>query len=114
MITKQYTITSAQGLHARPATTLIRLVKNFKSIVNIQKGGKTVRLNSMINLLSLTIKGGETITITKHGVPVAKLVPPSPQSRVSVQESIDAFREYRKGLRLNGLFIRELIEEGRH
>ncbi len=80
MITKQYTITSAQGLHARPATTLIRLVKNFKSIVNIQKGGKTVRLNSMINLLSLTIKGGETITITIDG-----------EDEINAAEALDTF-----------------------
>ncbi len=80
MITKQYTITSAQGLHARPATTLIRLVKNFKSVVNIQKGAKTVRLNSMINLLSLTIKGGETITITMEG-----------EDEINAAEALDTF-----------------------
>jgi phosphocarrier protein HPr len=67
MIVKDYMITSPQGLHARPATTLIRLAKNFKSIINIQNGGKTTRLNSMINLLSMTIKGGDTITVTING-----------------------------------------------
>ncbi len=80
MITKQYTITAAQGLHARPATTLIRLVKNFKSVVNIQKGGKTMRLNSMINLLSLTIKGGETVTITIEG-----------EDEINAAEALDGF-----------------------
>jgi phosphocarrier protein HPr len=67
MITKEYTITSPQGLHARPATALIRLVKNFISVISIQKGEKITRLNSMINLLSMTIKGGETITIIIEG-----------------------------------------------
>ena len=67
MITKAYTITSPQGLHARPATALIRLVKNFISVISIQKGDKITRLNSMINLLSMTIKGGETITIIIEG-----------------------------------------------
>ena len=67
MITKDYIILSPQGLHARPATTLIRLVKTFQSVISIKKGEKTVRLNSMINLLSLTIKGGETITIIIDG-----------------------------------------------
>ncbi len=80
MITKQYTITAAQGLHARPATTLIRLVKNFKSVVSIQKGGKTVRLNSMINLLSLTIKGGETTTIIIEG-----------EDEINAAEALDGF-----------------------
>jgi phosphocarrier protein len=67
MITKEYTILAAQGLHARPATALIRLVKSFKSAVMLQKGAKIVRLNSMLNILSIAIKGGETITIVIEG-----------------------------------------------
>ncbi len=67
MITKDYTILAAQGLHARPATALIRLVKNFKSAVILQKGSKMVKLNSMLNILSMAIKGGETVTIIIEG-----------------------------------------------
>ena len=67
MITNNYIILAPQGLHARPATTLIRLVKGFKSAISLKKGDKTVKLNSMLNLLSLTIKGGETITIIIEG-----------------------------------------------
>jgi phosphocarrier protein len=67
VISKEYIILSPQGLHARPATALIRLVKGFKSAISLQKGGKTVRLNSMLNILSLTIKNGETITIIIEG-----------------------------------------------
>jgi phosphocarrier protein HPr len=67
MITKDYIILAPQGLHARPATTLIRLAKSFKSTTSLQKAGKTVKLNSMLNILSLTIKGGETITVIIDG-----------------------------------------------
>lgn len=56
---------------------------------------------------------GETITITKHGVPVAMLVPPETRHYASPGEAIDAWLELRKGVRLDGLSIRELIEEGR-
>jgi prevent-host-death family protein len=56
---------------------------------------------------------GETITITKHGVPVAKLVPPDEAVRRDVGEVIKALREFRKGKTLGGISIRELIEEGR-
>jgi len=80
MITKDYIIMAAQGLHARPATTLIRLVKNFKSIVNIQKGAKITRLNSMINLLSMTIKGGDTITLIIDG-----------EDEINAAEALDQF-----------------------
>ncbi|MDP9081746.1 MAG: HPr family phosphocarrier protein [Bacteroidota bacterium] len=67
MITNDYIILAPQGLHARPATTLIRLAKGFESTISMQKGEKTIKLNSMLNILSLTIKGGETITIIIDG-----------------------------------------------
>ena len=67
MISKDYPITAAEGLHARPATHLIRLVKNFKSVTTLTKGEKTIKLNSMLNLLSLALKGGDTITIIVVG-----------------------------------------------
>ncbi len=56
---------------------------------------------------------GEEFTITKHGVPVARLVPVGSRSRRDVREAIEAIRELRKGNRLGGLKIRDLIEEGR-
>lgn len=67
MITKDYIITSPQGIHARPATTLIKLSKNFKSVISLKKGDKIVKLNSMLNILSLAIKGGETVSIIVEG-----------------------------------------------
>lgn len=56
---------------------------------------------------------GEEITITKHGVPVAVLVPPPEKRRRSTREVIEELRELRKGNTLGGLKIRDLIEEGR-
>jgi len=56
---------------------------------------------------------GEQFTITRHGVPVAVLAPPSDVKRSNIAETIKAMRELRKGCRLNGLSLRELIEEGR-
>ena len=55
---------------------------------------------------------GEEITITRHGVPVAKLVPTSAR-KMEVREAIQAMMEFRKGRRLDGLSIREMIDEGR-
>lgn len=56
---------------------------------------------------------GEEITITKHGVPVAVLIPPPEKRRRSTREVIEELRELRKGNTLGGLKIRDLIEEGR-
>ena len=58
------------------------------------------------------VERGETVTITRHGRPVARLVPIEKRKR-SVGEAIDAIRELRKGNILGDITIRELIEEGR-
>jgi phosphocarrier protein HPr len=67
MISKNYIITAAEGIHARPATTLIRLAKKYKSVVSLKKGENSVRLNSMLNILTIGAKGGDTITVLIEG-----------------------------------------------
>jgi prevent-host-death family protein len=59
------------------------------------------------------VANGERITITERGVPVAMLVPPGPTAAVDVDAFIRSMREFRKGNRLDGVTIRELIDEGR-
>lgn len=56
---------------------------------------------------------GERITITKHGHPVAMLVPPDAVAARDVEAVMARFREFRKGNRLDGLSIKDLINEGR-
>jgi prevent-host-death family protein len=60
------------------------------------------------------VAGGEEVTITRHGVPVAKL---SPIQRVATKaerrRAIDAILALAKHNRLDGLKIKDLINEGR-
>jgi len=58
---------------------------------------------------------GEQVTITRHGVPVARLVPISSSERKPppVRETIAAIQKFSQGNRLRGLSIRKLISEGR-
>lgn len=56
---------------------------------------------------------GEKITITKHGVPVAVLQPPESDQKPPIGNVIDELHKFRSKHRLNGLSIREMIEEGR-
>lgn len=63
-------------------------------------------------LLERVIKG-ERITITKHGVPVAVLQPPAPSRTTEPKKVIAELREFRKKNTLQGLSIRDMIEEGR-
>ena len=60
------------------------------------------------------VSRGETITITKRGVPVAMLVPLPSKRRMTAEEVIEEFRKLREHVKpLGDLSIRDLIEEGR-
>ena len=56
---------------------------------------------------------GESIQITRRGVPVAKLVPADPPQKPDRRRLVEEIRQLRRGLTLGGLRIRDLIDEGR-
>ena len=60
------------------------------------------------------VAAGEEITITKHGAPVAKLVPV--KKEVSAEQrvaAIERIQQLATGLSLGGLKVKDLINEGR-
>lgn len=67
------------------------------------------RLNELLRRVS----DGETIRITRRGIPIAKLVPLENKGKEDVVKAVRELREIRKKLSLGGLSIRKLIDEGR-
>jgi phosphocarrier protein len=67
MIIKEYIIIDPLGMHARPATALLKLARNYKSGITIQKNEKLVPVKSMINILGMAIKAGDTVKILTEG-----------------------------------------------
>ena len=59
------------------------------------------------------VRKGEQITITKHGVSVAVLQPPLPFRKTEPKKVISELRKFRDQHPLEGLSIRDMIEEGR-
>lgn len=60
------------------------------------------------------VAGGEQITITRNGLPVAQLVPvPADSSMERRREAVQAMRELATRNRLDGLQVKDLIAEGR-
>lgn len=60
------------------------------------------------------VAAGEEFTITRHGTPVARLVPaPRKQPPEDRKEAIREMRELASRNRLNGLKVKDLIAEGR-
>ncbi len=57
---------------------------------------------------------GEKITITKHGIPAAILIPPGEARRkLSHLEVVEGMRALRKRVKIGKTSVREMIQAGR-
>lgn len=57
---------------------------------------------------------GEKITITRHGVPVAVLVPVAEaEARLSHKDIVEGMRALRKRVKPDDMSVNEMISEGR-
>ena len=59
------------------------------------------------------VRKGEKVVITKHGVPVAQLVPPDSRTRTDASTVIKELNGIRKRTKSGKDTIRSLITEGR-
>ncbi len=67
MITKDYIILDPLGMHARPASALIKLARKYKSSFSLRKDDMLVQMGSMLNILSISAKCGDTISVVADG-----------------------------------------------
>jgi len=67
VISNRIIIGSKTGLHARPATQLVGLIKSFKSKIVIRNGSKEANGTSIIHLLALGLKYQSEIEIVAEG-----------------------------------------------
>lgn len=59
------------------------------------------------------VRRGARISITRRGVPVAMLVPATPDGKRDRGRAILNLRKFRKGITLGDVTIQEMIDEGR-
>ncbi|OFI07750.1 phosphocarrier protein HPr [Clostridium acetireducens DSM 10703] len=67
MIKKEVMVNSATGLHARPATLLVKKASSFKSDIFIESNGKKANVKSLIGVLSLGVTKGLKISVIASG-----------------------------------------------
>lgn len=67
MFQAETTIKNPTGLHARPASQLTQLCKNFPEKITILYGTNQVDPKSIISILAAGIKSGSTVTIQVEG-----------------------------------------------
>lgn len=64
-------IQNKAGLHARPAALFAQKASSFKSTVMILKGEKSANAKSIISIMGLGIKQGDSIVIKIDGADAA-------------------------------------------
>lgn len=74
-----YQITDKDGIHARPAGELAKAAKSFDCRIQLEKNGKTAEAGRMLAVMSLGVKGGDTIRVTLEG-------PQEEEAKKSMQE----------------------------
>jgi Phosphotransferase System HPr (HPr) Family len=67
MIKAEFTITFAEGLHARPASELVRICQKAKSEVQIQKDDMTANPKSILGIMALGAAKGDVIKVEVDG-----------------------------------------------
>jgi phosphocarrier protein len=70
MVSKQVTIVSATGLHARPASQFVQVAKEYQSAVTIQdvdKGTAAVNAKSIMMILAAGLGTGTKIEVACDG-----------------------------------------------
>ena len=67
MLRANFKITNSQGIHARPATSLVNVCMNYKSDISLKALKKTVDFKSIMGVMSLGIYSGNTIQVQVDG-----------------------------------------------
>jgi phosphotransferase system HPr (HPr) family protein len=67
MVSKKVMINLNSGLHARPASQLVSLVKSFSSRFRFRFGEKTASGTSIISILALGLTSGSIVEVEAEG-----------------------------------------------
>lgn len=88
MTEKTFTITDEAGIHARPASLLVTNASKFQSEIKLEFKDKQANLKSIMGVMALGIKKGETVKIVAEGPDekeaIAKLVEVLKSSNLAV------------------------------
>lgn len=67
MVSKEVIVKNSTGLHARPATLLVKKASSFKSDVSMEFNGKKANIKSLIGVLSLGVTKDANVTVIASG-----------------------------------------------
>ncbi|MGN8245191.1 HPr family phosphocarrier protein [Cellulomonas soli] len=65
--TAEVTVTNPSGLHARPATELVRVASALSSSTQLVLDDRTIDARSVLSVMGAAIAGGRTLTVRCEG-----------------------------------------------
>lgn len=67
MTQSTHVIKNAEGLHARPAGVFVKMAQGFRSQIEIEAAGRRISGKSILNLMSLGLRSGDSLTVIASG-----------------------------------------------
>jgi phosphocarrier protein HPr len=67
MISKEFTILNRHGLHARPASQLVKIASGYVSEITLKKDGMEINGKSIMGVMMLAAEVGSSIEIITEG-----------------------------------------------
>jgi len=68
MIEKQIVIGLANGLEERPIAVLVQMASKYESDVYLISGNKKVNAKSIMGMMGMGMRSGESVTIQTEGI----------------------------------------------
>jgi len=94
-----------------PAANSCKLVDD--QLITVMQTIGTFEAKTHLTRLLDRVAAGEQITITRHGTPIARLVPVKPTGSRQIRETIAKLKQFSKSQTLDGFKVKDLIDEGR-
>ena len=67
MKTEKITLKNETGLHARPASEIVKIASKYQSTISLIANGKTINAKSILNIMAAGIKSSTEIEIQSDG-----------------------------------------------
>jgi len=74
---------------------------------------RSIEAKTRLTRLLDRVAAGEQVTITRHGTPIARLVPVRAGGTRQLRDTIAKLKKFSKGHTLGGLKVKDMVSEGR-
>jgi phosphotransferase system HPr (HPr) family protein len=68
MVSGEFVIANASGLHTRPGNDFVKMAKQFSCSISVSKGGKTADGKSLLKLMKINVIKGDIVSIICDGL----------------------------------------------